>query len=67
MPADIDYQNEASAYVIQNARFMPDSPKLRYHVRYPPYATRVFMAEDTMDLVGMVEAAMRATAHDPNN
>ncbi len=48
-------RDEAENYVIANARYMEDSPKTPYFVRFPtPYSGKVFFSAETDDLVDQV-------------
>lgn len=42
---------KASEYVIEHARYSPDSLNKPYSVRYPEYGRKFFCAADTHELV----------------
>lgn len=48
--------DEASRHVQRHARYMPDSPSKPYYVRY---GSRLFLSNDTWDLVKQLAAYLR--------
>lgn len=52
-------EDKASEYVCKNGQYLRDGV---YAVRYPPYATRAIIADDTHKLTAEVAKRMREEA-----